>query len=535
MKLDDKQRTAIEMLLADYNTTSSPGVVLAIGQGSDVLLHDCYGMANLDHDVAITQDTIFHVASVSKQFTAAAIALLVQDGQIDLDDPVSRYIGEFPDFDRKVTIRHLAHHTSGLRDQWHLLALSGWRYSRDLISNADVMSMIAQQRDLNFAPGSDHLYSNSGYTIMAEIVARVSGMSFREFTDKRIFNPLGMNQTFFRDNFREVVRHQAYGYVSAGGGYESCVTNFDTVGATSLMTTPADLLKWGANFSHRQVGGDVLNEHMLRRFTLSSGKTIDYAFGLRLSHDRGFDIYSHNGADAGYRANFVHVPHDDVTIALACNVPMAMEQVTGGVLDILYPDSAKVTGRTIVPEAIMMSPAEVRQFEGQFVNPGHQSAITMISLRGMLQAQFMDNEISLIPISSHRFLDQENGIEGEFTDDLATFTIVKGAPQPVEFKRTPVSAPTDEELQSVTGLYASEELAVRYEITLSDNNELLLSYLKNSNKKMKAVTKDVFSCAVGTVYIQRDETTAVSGFLLSTGRIRNLAFHRLCDRSRSPS
>ena len=157
MKLDDKQRTAIEMLLADYNTTSSPGVVLAIGQGSDVLLNDCYGMANLDHDVAITQDTVFHVASVSKQFTAAAIALLAQDSQIDLDDPVSRYIGEFPDFDQEVTIRHLAHHTSGLRDQWDLLALSGWRYSRDLISNADVMSMIAQQRDLNFAPGSDHL------------------------------------------------------------------------------------------------------------------------------------------------------------------------------------------------------------------------------------------------------------------------------------------------------------------------------------------------------------------------------------------
>jgi hypothetical protein len=214
---------------------------------------------------------------------------------------------------------------------------------------------------------------------------------------------------------------------------------------------------------------------------------------------------------------------------------MAMEQVTGGVLDILYPDSAKVTEQTVVPEAIMMSPGEVRQFEGQFVNPEDQSAITLVSLKGMLQAQFMDNEIPLIPISSHRFLNQENGIEGEFTDDLATFTIVKGAPQPVEFKRTPVSAPTDEELHSVTGLYASEELAVRYEITLSDNNELLLSYLKNSNKRMKAVTKDVFSCAVGTVHIQRDETTAVSGFLLSTGRIRNLAFHRLGDRSRSPS
>ncbi len=171
-----------------------------------------YGMANLDYDIPLTTSSVFHVASVSKQFTAAAVVLLAQQKKLSLDDPVRKYIPELPDFGQSITIRHLIHHTSGLRDQWALLGLAGSRYSIDRIADIDVLELVSRQKDLNFKPGEKYLYSNTGYTLLAVIVARVSGKSFREFTDENIFRPLGMKDTHFRDDFSEIVKNQAYGY-----------------------------------------------------------------------------------------------------------------------------------------------------------------------------------------------------------------------------------------------------------------------------------------------------------------------------------
>jgi CubicO group peptidase (beta-lactamase class C family) len=165
-----------------------------------------YGMADLDHNVAITPSTVFHVASMSKQFTAAAILLLVQQGKLSLDDDVRKYIPELPDFGFTITIRNLIYHTSGLRDQWSLLELAGWRYSLDLITDDDIMSVLRMQKDLNFKPGEKHVYCNTGYTLLAIIVKRVSGMSFREFAAKNIFEPLGMKSRFFRDDHAEICK-----------------------------------------------------------------------------------------------------------------------------------------------------------------------------------------------------------------------------------------------------------------------------------------------------------------------------------------
>jgi CubicO group peptidase (beta-lactamase class C family) len=262
-------------------------------------------MANLDHDVPLTPSSVFHVASVSKQFTGTAILLLAADGKLSL------------------TIRQLATHTSGMRDQWDLLNLAGWRYSRDLITDDDVMELLTRQKALNFNPGERHLYSNSGYTLMALIVKRVSGTSFREFTTERIFKPLGMHHTFFRDNFSEVVKGQAYGYAPAGQGYRLSVTNFDTAGATSLLTTVEDLLKWHMNFDSKTVGGETLQVKLLERGVLNSGTTIDYAFGVTHGRHRGVATVGHGGSDAGYRADFVRFPEHRLGVATLCNIATA--------------------------------------------------------------------------------------------------------------------------------------------------------------------------------------------------------------------
>src|SRR5688572_21682667 len=206
------QQARVDEIFKEFPVPGSPGCTVAVYQDGRTVLSRAYGMANLDDDVRLTPSSIFHVASVSKQFTAAAILLLAQDGKLALDDDIRKHLPELPDFGKTITIRHLINHPSGIRDQWSLLGLAGWRYSRDLITDDDVLSLLSRQQELNFAPGERHLYSSSGYTLLAVIVNRASGKSFRDFTDERIFKPLGMTNTHFRDDFAEIVRNQAYGY-----------------------------------------------------------------------------------------------------------------------------------------------------------------------------------------------------------------------------------------------------------------------------------------------------------------------------------
>ena len=187
----------IDSLFSQWDKTSTPGCAVGVVRNDSLIFSKGYGMANLNDDIPITPNTVFHVASMSKQFTAAAILLLAQQGKLSLDDDVHKYIPELPDFDERITLRHLMHHTSGLRDQWALLGLVGWRYSQDLITDDDVMSVLIHQKALNFKPGEKYLYSNTGFTLLALVVKRVSGLSLREFTTKNIFEPLGMSDTFF--------------------------------------------------------------------------------------------------------------------------------------------------------------------------------------------------------------------------------------------------------------------------------------------------------------------------------------------------
>src|SRR3984885_2179116 len=331
-----EQSKKVDEIFAKWDRTDSPGCALSVMQGGKIIYKHAYGMANLDHDVILTTDTPFHVASISKQFTAASIVLLEQDGKLSFDDDVHKYIPELPDFGAKITIRNLLHHTSGLRDQWDLLDLAGWRYSLDLITNDDVMSVVVRQKALNFAPGSEYSYSNTGFTLLGEIVKRVSGKTLREFTTERIFVPLGMKDTHFRDDHAEIIKHQAYGYSRDKGRWELSVTNFDTVGATSLFTTVEDLALWDENFYTHKVGGPHFTETMLHHDALTSGESNPYAFGLVTGKYRGLDTVEHSGSDAGYRADLLRFPQQHFSVAALCNAgdsgPSTLTQKVADVL-----------------------------------------------------------------------------------------------------------------------------------------------------------------------------------------------------------
>src|SRR5215470_16918957 len=229
---------------AAWDKPASPGCALGVLKDGQLLYSHGYGLADVEHSVSITPTTVFHIASISKQFTAFAIYILANEGKLSIDDDVRKYLPELHDFHRVITIRHLLNHTSGLRDQWNLLMLAGWRLT-DEITEQDILNMVWRQRELNFPPGEDEVYSNTGYTLLALIVERVSGRSLREFTQERIFEPLGMLHTHFQDHYGTLVQNRAYSYErQPDGGYQYVTLSYSTVVPSSLFTTLEDLARW---------------------------------------------------------------------------------------------------------------------------------------------------------------------------------------------------------------------------------------------------------------------------------------------------
>jgi CubicO group peptidase (beta-lactamase class C family) len=278
-----------------------------------------YGMANLDHGIPIRANTVFDIASVSKQFGALAIALLEADGLVRLDDDVRRYVPELPDFGHVITLRHLVHHTSGIRDWPGTMRVGGWDY-QDIISFEQILRLAYGQRELNFAPGTEYAYSNTGYNLLAEVVQRVSGRSFREFTNERIFRPLGMRDTHFHDDPARVVRNRAESYrPGPDGEYRRVGNSLTALGSSSLFTTVEDLARWIANFDDPVVGGAGVVARLHEQGVLSSGERIAYAFGHNIGAYRGARTVTHTGSWAGFRTVLQRFPDERFAVVVLAN------------------------------------------------------------------------------------------------------------------------------------------------------------------------------------------------------------------------
>lgn len=312
----------IDSIFAQYNRSDGPGCALGVIHDGNWEYKRGYGIANLDYRIPISSYSVFRTASVSKQFTAAAVVLLDEAGRLSLDDDIHKYLPELPTWQAPVTIRELLHHTSGIRDYLDLMDLAGLR-DDDYYTDADVMAMLARQRALNFAPGTAFTYSNSGYFLLSQIVRKVTGMSLRAFADSAIFEPLGMDHTHFHDDHTEVVPHRAVGYAPReGGGWAVSTTNLDMVGDGGLFTSVNDLLEWDRNFAHPRIGHH-LPETLLQRVRLQDGDTLDYALGLVRGAYRGVPTVSHGGAFVGYRTFMVRFPRQGYGVIVLCNVSTA--------------------------------------------------------------------------------------------------------------------------------------------------------------------------------------------------------------------
>jgi CubicO group peptidase (beta-lactamase class C family) len=310
----------VDQLFANWDRLDSPGAALAVVKDGSVVYKSGYGSANLEHNIPITPTTVFDIASVSKQFAGIAIAMLIEEGKISLDDDIHKYLPEVPDFGRAITVSHLVHHTSGIRDWVQSLAIAGWRMD-DVITFEHIMKMVRHQKELNFDPGEEHLYSNTNYNLLAEIVARVTGQAFREYTDTVIFKPLGMTNTHFHDDHEMVVKNRASSYYpSRGNGFKISVNNLMALGSSSLYSTVEDMARWVINFDEPRVGDAAVIEQMRQQGVLNNGETVNYSFGLAVGKYKELMTVSHSGSWAGFRSHLIHFPEQRFGVVILSNL-----------------------------------------------------------------------------------------------------------------------------------------------------------------------------------------------------------------------
>lgn len=301
-------------------STATPGCAVGVGVAGRPELLKAYGMADLEHDVRNSPNTIFEGGSLSKQFTALAVQLLAADGKLSLDDAVRKYIPELPDYGVPVTIRHMLTHTSGLRDWGSVESIAGWPRTTRAYTHAHVLDIVSRQKALNFTPGDHYSYSNTGYNLAAVIVSRVSGMPFAEFSQRRIFGPLGMTRTSWRDDHTRIVKGRAMAYSDEPDGFHTEMPFENVHGNGGILTTVGDLLIWNQNFIRPKVGTAKLLEEMWTPGKFNDGAMQNYGLGLMVGELRGVKNINHSGSTAGYRAHLNRFPQAGLSVAVLCNV-----------------------------------------------------------------------------------------------------------------------------------------------------------------------------------------------------------------------
>ena len=354
LKTTTEVKLALDALFQDWNK-STPGGVLTIQKGDQIIYNKAFGAANLEYDIPNTTNTIFETGSVAKQFTAAAIFLLALDGKLSLPDDIRKYLPELPDYGYKITIYHLIHHTSGMRD-WSSIAAF-------VYTNAQVLDILIRQEALNFPPGDQYNYSNSNYNLLAIIAERVSGQTLQEFTKERIFQPLGMKNTQWREDYRRTIPNRASAYIGYGKKYYLNMPFENVYGQGGLLTTTEDLLKWNQQYKTLPIGGKPLLDLQLQLGKLNNGSILAYAGGLFIRNYQDVMEISHGGSTAGYRAWLAYYPKEDISVAfLSNNANTNPEKIGGQVAEIILGKRLI----TPIPKTITLSQRKLKKYLGRY-------------------------------------------------------------------------------------------------------------------------------------------------------------------------
>lgn len=532
--LEPDLRTEIDEIFADLDRTTSPDCALGVIENGLLTYAKGYGMASLEHGMPIDEHTVFYLGSVSKQFVAAAVAMAAREGYLSLEDGLREWFPELPAYAETITVKHLIHHTSGLRDYLGLMALSGIPFE-SVVSPGWVLDLIARQEALNFEPGEEYLYSNSGYFLLAQLVKRATGRSLRAYTREKLFEPLGMRHTHFHDDRDEVVPDRALAYSAGDQGF---IVNwspaFDQVGSGGLLSTVTDLVEWDRSYYDARLGGDFWDELQVRG-RLNGGDELDYAFGLRIDEYEGHRRVQHGGAMFGYRAQLSRFPDEKLTVAALCNLASADPgaRVSHVVDLILGKDETSPRERpSAAPEPIALSSAEIERVTGEYeIRPGFW--VGMVETGGELHLRAPNDETyELVPLSDSRFhvVHPPSFITGS---QIRFTSTANGSAIELEVNGDDA---VDERLATRTddpkvhgawvGSFWSEELAATAVIE-SDDEGLTYQIGFLDPRPLVVRTDGIVSVPGFRANGKRDADGTVDSFVVDAGRVRGIEFIRV--------
>ena len=519
-KVVGSSERAFEKFTKAY-VTPAPGCAAAVSLGGEVVFEKAFGLADMEHNVPNTAQTIFESGSVAKQFTAAALVLLQQDGKLSIDDPVRKYIPELPDYGSPLTIRHLLNHTSGIRDWGTVMSLTGAGRGERVISQDLALDVITHQRGLDFTPGAEYSYSNSGYNLAAIIVERVSKQKFPAFVEERLFKPLGMTNSSWRDDYQRIVPGRAQAYSRPNNGSWRLNMPFMNVyGNCGMLTTVGDWMKWNAMLDSKSLGAPLVNA-LETRGVLNDGRKIAYALGLTVDKYKGLTDVSHGGATAGYQTFLARYPDNKVSVAVMCNgtAPSAAG-IAASITDEIFgpfPQPPKV-------EPANVSEDELKRFVGMWRNekthfPGRFLIDNGVPRWGggrlipQGDGQFVGGNSKL------RFAFDKAGqpVSAEIVDDDGSVT---------RFAAEKEWTPTPAELESFKGDWFSEEAGATLTFAV-EGNKAFMKQRPATNLPMQPLYRDHFIVQGYVVWFTRDKNGKVSGMHVGAGRMRDMPFVRV--------
>jgi CubicO group peptidase (beta-lactamase class C family) len=507
----------VDGIFARWNSSTTPGCAVGASLDGQPVLAKAYGMADLEHDVKNTPEIVFEAGSVSKQFTAAAVLLLAREGKLSLDDPANKYIPELPESASAVTIRHMLNHTSGLRDWGSIEAIAGWPRSSRAYTHAHVLEIVNRQRALNFTPGTKWSYCNTGYNLAAIIVSRVSGMSFGDFTRQRLFQPLGMSHTSWRDDYTRVVKGRAMAYDEETDGFHTHMPFENVHGNGGLLTTVGDLLKWNENFTSPKVGDRAFVDEEQQPGRFTDGRAHGYALGLMIHSSHGVRIVEHSGSTAGYQAHLVRYPEQHVSVAVLCNSSSARAtQYAHEVGELLLGDSARKTSTTTPA----LAQADIDRAAGVFRETSTGMTLTLVAGKDELR---MERGPALIPVSATRFT-MEGGDQLELNG--RALRVVDAFGTVYSYERVAATTPSRADLQDLVGVYTSDEAETTLNIAI-EGDSLVARRRPDATLKLTPVYADAFRAPqLGIVIFRRDASGRVTQLSVAQDRVWDLRFAR---------
>jgi CubicO group peptidase (beta-lactamase class C family) len=540
--IKDSLEIKIDTLIAQMGlSVTTPGGVVGVIKNGKLIFIKAYGVANFKTKEPNTTSTLFNLASVSKQFTAAAILILANEKKLSLKDDIRKYIPELPDYGYTITIENLVHHTCGIRSNDVLKLLASTQDSTE--TQEEIYNLIIKQKSLNFKPGDEFLYSNSGYVLLVKIIEKTSGMIFSKFIEEKIFKPTGMNETVIYDKAGKIIPNSAAGHIWGGNEKfkKTGTMNNTVVGQSNIYTCVNDFLQWDNNFYKSKLGKWDFARAITSRTTLSNGDTCSYAFGLDIGEHNGLKTISHQGGTADFTAQYIQVPAEKFAVVCLFNIAVDVTTLAYKITDLYIKGKPKTAAASLHPQKVMVDTAVLEKYVGKYFDEKQwlMATITKEADHLVFQAPYQD-KFEIYPSSDTSFFATIADVKFIFSKDskgaTAKITIIQdGQKFPMAYLGTNVFPLKTEQLSKYAGTFYSEEINATYPVLFKDNKlyvkfpQSLARFCKdNPEAELLSEYADYFASPVCGFQFTRNAANEISGFILKdVGRVRNLVFSKV--------